>query len=193
MPIIEPRYGIEKPLTSDPFSTATIADNYDRIAAKPGTHICTAATRPTDWDANHLGMTIYETDSGLSWRWNGSAFVRDGAIGALGYGIRTLPLTAGTTDEVAVSLDVTIPPGGRSVIVTGSWAETSNPMWVSLYKAAQEVQRMSCATDGGTLSFYDNAPDAGPLTYSLRVRAKSGSADLISTASRPVLLHAVEV
>lgn len=193
MPTIEPRYGIEKPLTSDPFSTATIAENYDRIAAKPGVHLCTAATRPTTWDSNHLGMTIYETDSQLSWRWNGSAFVRTGPVGSLGYVIRTLPLTAGTTDEVALSLSIVVPVGGRPVVVTGTWAETSAPMWISLYKGVQEVQRISNASDGGTLSFYDSAPDAGPLTYELRVRAKSGSADLVSTASRPVFLHAVEV
>lgn len=193
MPIIEPRYGIEKPLVSDAFSTQTISDNYDRIAAKPGIHICTASTRPSDWDSNHLGMMIYETDSGLEWRWNGSAFVRSGPVGSLGYGIRTLSVTLGTSDEVIVALNVTVPPGDRPVVVTASWAELSGPAWVSVYRGVQEVQRASCDGDGGTLSIFDNNPDAGSLNYELRMRAKSGSVELTALASRPAFLHAVEV
>ena len=97
MPTSSDKLGLSKPLTTDPFDTATIAANWQIVDDHPGVFICTSGTRPT-WGANQDGMFIFETDSGLAYRWdNGSgSFLRLNPTGHLVGSTETTPQTNAT-------------------------------------------------------------------------------------------------
>ena len=73
------RLGLIRWALSDKWRNQDLVDNWNAIDAAPGTHICTAATRPT-WGANQAGRKILETDTGLEYRWSGSAWVTPAVI-----------------------------------------------------------------------------------------------------------------
>jgi hypothetical protein len=136
MPTPTARLGLLKPSTSDPFVTADLASNLQKVDDTPGYRVCTSATRPS-WTSAQAGMLIVETDTGLIWRWTGSGFVRIGGNGILkttGGGLavasRTTDFsTASTTYVVVLSLtNVVVPDGTRPllVLVQGEKGENSN-------------------------------------------------------------------
>lgn len=133
---------------TDPFNTGDIAANWGKIDASPGPFICTSATRPA-WGSQNKGQQIIETDSGLTWYWNGTAFVKTvGAgllqttAGASAYGTRSADIS-NTTNSFVVAVAVTgvvVPPGTRPLKITSSWAytETSSVdyMAMALYRSS---------------------------------------------------------
>ncbi len=117
--------------------TADIAANWQKIDDTPGYKPCTSSTRPSTWGAAHAGMLIVETDTGLVWRWDGSAFKRVGPAGVLkttggGLAIATRTTDFSTTSfpfVICLSLtNVVVPDGSRPIalIVTGQKAENSS-------------------------------------------------------------------
>jgi len=136
MPTPSPRLGLLKPSTSDPYVTADIASNLQKIDNTPGYYICTSGSRPS-WTSAQAGMLIVETDTGLVWRWTGSAFVRVAATGVLkttGGGLavasRTSDFsTSSTTYVIVLSLtSVVVPDGNRPllILIQGLKGENTN-------------------------------------------------------------------
>lgn len=157
MPTPTARLGLLKPSTSDQFVTADIASNYQKIDDTPGYYICTSTTRPTTWGTAHAGMLIVETNTGLVWRWTGTAFVRNNATGilrttggALAVASRTTDFsTASTTFVVALSVtNVVVPDGTRPliVLVQGKKGENSNGALVT------QISRGTVANTGPFLA-----------------------------------------
>ena len=72
------KLGLIKPDLTDVVDVADLNDNADSIDAAVGFTICTSATRPASpW----TGQVIYETDTGLSFVWDGSAWQASGGGG----------------------------------------------------------------------------------------------------------------
>jgi len=72
------KLGLIKPDLTDVVDVGNLNDNADDIDAAVGFTICTSATRPaTPW----AGQVIYETDTGLSLVWDGSAWQPAGGGG----------------------------------------------------------------------------------------------------------------
>lgn len=136
MPTPTARLALLKPSNPDPFVTADIAGNWQKIDDIPGYRICTSSTRPS-WSAAHAGMLIVETDTGLIWRWDGSAFKRIAPAGllrttggAVAIASRTTSFaTSSTTFVIALSLtSVVVPDGNRAILLllAGDHAENTN-------------------------------------------------------------------
>src|SRR3954452_20373739 len=106
MPTPTTRMGLLKPTTADPFSTADLAANWQKIDDSPGTYVCTSTTRPP-WGAAQRGRKIHETDTLLNWTWDGANFQRDAprgllktTSGAWARGQRTTDITTTSTTGV---------------------------------------------------------------------------------------------
>jgi hypothetical protein len=69
-----PRMALKRNDGSDPFSRQDFVDNWNKIDAAPGKHICTSTSRPTTWGAAHAGREIIETDTGRTLTWNGTGW-----------------------------------------------------------------------------------------------------------------------
>lgn len=200
MPTPSERLLLAVPSTSDAFVTADIADNWGKIDAAPGQTICTSSGRP-DWGAAQAGMTIFETDSGLEWRWNGTTFSRTTASGVLVNAISTA--THSTTSTTAVAVVSTgafnVPAGLRPLLVLLGWVffgnDTVNVVG-SAYFAESNTNNTSITKTwsmgvggsslggywmpGGTLSYLiPGGVAAGSKNWSFQIATNSGG----STAS----------
>jgi len=122
MPEQSPRLDIAKPLPPDEFSTAVIADNWQKVDNHPGIFICTSATRPS-WGAPHAGMMIYETDRDLYWSWSGSEWRRTWSKDLLGESSSGNPAgfsVTGATLQTILNTEVDIPPSHRTIEINVS-------------------------------------------------------------------------
>lgn len=195
MPTTDPRLGLQKPLTSDAFDTATLADNFQKIANSPGIFI--ASSLP-DWSAagsGREGQFVVDTSTGLLWRWNGSAFVRHGAKGYLDSNRRTTDLNSvGTSFTTLAQVTVTVPEGSRSIRLTGSWSEISAAGSVALFRGATQLHSIKVPSGaGGSIVFVDVAPSSGSTTYALKVKATSGTLSVLCSSTTPGSIDAEEV
>jgi hypothetical protein len=178
------KLGLIKPSTSDRFSTADIASNWDTLDGAPGFYICTSTTRPAGWGPTQTGRFIYETDTLIAWQWNGSAFVRQWARGKLASSSRTSDFsTPSTTPQTVVSVSTAVPAGGRDieVVVTAYLIEGSTGR-VGLQITRDAVQLLlldvggqtsgtaSTSGTGRTFIVHDN-PGPGTFTYALKAFA----------------------
>ena len=69
------RLKLFKPATSDVVDVAVdLNTNFDLMDTNVGAIVCTSSTRPSG-GALYTGLFIYETDTGLAYVYNGSAFV----------------------------------------------------------------------------------------------------------------------
>lgn len=73
MSTLTPRMNLKRPDGSDPFLTQDFVDNYNKMDAAPGVHICTSSTKPS-WGAAQAGRTIFLTDYKCFQWWDGSAW-----------------------------------------------------------------------------------------------------------------------
>lgn len=72
------KLGLTKPDYTDVVDVADLNTNADLIDSAAGFTICTSSTRPgSPWS----GQVIYETDTGLSFVWDGSAWQASGGGG----------------------------------------------------------------------------------------------------------------
>ena len=195
MPTTSARLGLAKPLTSDDFDTAELAANWQKVDDHPGIFICTAGTRPGAWGSSHSGMFIFETDTGLIWRWNGSAFVRQGPQGHLGYNHKTANQTGTGSYVNVVQVTVSIPTGGRNIQITASWPEvTGGVAQFALFRGATQLTTSkTLAGSGGSLAYVDLAPSSGSTTYAIKVKNASGTAVVTNASDSPTTIDVTEV
>lgn len=130
MPNFSSRLNIAKPVGSDDFDTAEIANNWQIIDDHPGIHICTSSTRPT-WGANQNAMCISETDTGLMYRWDGANF-------------NLLHVSAIANDEVTLAmLGIGTAKGGLIVI-----RSANQPVELAVGTNGKGLVANSGSTDG---------------------------------------------
>lgn len=121
MPTPSSRLGLLVPARADQFVTADLETNLDKLDDYPGIYVCTSTSRPA-WGAAQVGMLISETDTGLTWRWMGTAtgWVRTGPKGLMSRNTSGTNLSTTSTSFVnllATSL-VTWPAGARTAQIT---------------------------------------------------------------------------
>lgn len=73
MSTLTPRLGLKRPDGSDPFLAQDFVDNYDKLDAAPGVHICTSTTKP-NWGSAQAGRVAFLTDYKAFQWWDGSAW-----------------------------------------------------------------------------------------------------------------------
>lgn len=203
------RIGLIKPTDSDGFSTENLAANWQLVDDYAGRFVCTSGTRPP-WGAPQEGMTIYEKDTDLEWVWNGSLFNRYAPKGMLGNASRDTDITTtSTTLQVVVqATGVSVPRGGRSVMVQAQWFEVENSAGrsiLALYRDTNELHAWAVGgedTDvaieglGDSVVIFDEAPPEGIYTYSLRFAADAavgGTTTMRATGTRKIKINVVEV
>lgn len=202
MPTPTPRIGYPAPLTTDDYDTSKESDRWFMADDYPGVFICTSGTRPNSggsapvWDSIHEGMLIFETDSDLLWRWNGSGFVRQHAVGHLATNRRTSDLTvaSGTYTNVAQA-SVTVPEGGRDIQVTASWPEVSGgAALMALYRGASLLLEWKVPVGSGASQVYvDAAPSSGATTYTLKVKNAAATTTVECASTSPASIYVQEV
>jgi hypothetical protein len=117
---------------SDPFVTNDYVNNWNKIDNSPGDFICTSTTRPA-WGTQNIGQSIAETDTGLSWKWDGTRFNRrarggSGLLyttsGKLAENSNRVDLTTAVPTYVVVTAvtGVMVPVGNRPIKITVSYA-----------------------------------------------------------------------
>jgi hypothetical protein len=82
MSTLSPRMGLKRPDDSDPFLSQDFVDNWNKIDAAPGVHICTSGTRPS-WGSAQAGRTVFLTDYKAFQWWDGSAWQNERAATGL--------------------------------------------------------------------------------------------------------------
>lgn len=102
MTTLTSRLGLKKHTTGDRFKIADYTDNWNILDGVPGTFICTSTTRPTDWNASDEGRAIYETNTGLTYVWDGAAFQRRWGRGLMARAERLTPFSTTSTTYASV-------------------------------------------------------------------------------------------
>lgn len=130
-----PHLGLVVPSESDRFSTTDLADNWQKLDAAPGTHVCTSTTRPS-WGLPQAGRDIIETNTGLRWLWTGTGWSREtSGLGLLkisggtdAVGERTTDFSSASTTFVKVVsiAGVVVPAGNRPIEVVVQWKGADN-------------------------------------------------------------------
>lgn len=193
MPTPTPRIGYQKPLLSDPYEVADDAARWDLADDYPGCFIF--AGTPPAWSPDQEGMFAVDTDTGLLWRWNGTGFVRHGAVGHLVNDRRTADLTVATgTYTTVASAAVSVPDGGRNVAVTVAWGEISGgPARLGIFRGATMLTDWKASGDGGSYTYVDLAPASGAQTYTLKVKNTAGTTTVECASDSPASIDAVEI
>jgi hypothetical protein len=211
MTTLTTRLALIKPTTADHFSTADLAANWDKIDQYAGVFKCTSFTRPV-WGANQAGLTIYETDTDLEWRWTGSQWARRGPKGWLAGSQRTSTLSiTGTFPTVIAQTSVQV-PGGRTIDIKVLWQDLFNSSSTQHTLAAFSVYRDNTpihtwdvtvwpntdpvsflAGSAGGLTVTDH-PAAGNYTYAFKMATLSSSSIQMSSSSvQPSAIDVYEV
>jgi hypothetical protein len=217
MPTPSPKLGLNIFALADTFSTAQYNANWNALDNYPGLFVCTSTSRPA-WGANQNGMRISETDTGLLWTWNGTAFVRTHGIGNLGRVTRTSNVgttstwTPPSTGSPTSALTQTVHPpnGNRLLMIVVEVPEVQNanglsyliiqrdatilnsyPVWTS-----QETGSGNSGNAGnkGDFTTFDT-PNEASAVYSLYFAAATvtgGTTTLVAAASRPIALTVLE-
>lgn len=212
--------GIKRPLAGHGFDRVEFYDNFTLIDGYPGTFLCTSGTRPSGWGSPHIGMKIFETDTSLTWRWNGTAFVRDAPMGLLGTSTITADAsTAATAATNVITVAVTVPTPSPSstakrIKVEAEWyaidngtATTLGASFVYLLRGGTVLAkkrlrgRPDTASDelewgeGGSIGAWDS-PSAGAQSYHLAistVASVGGTTTLRASPTTPAQLAVTEV
>lgn len=104
--------------SGDKFKNADLVANWNALDAAPGTHICTSASRPSDWTANQAGRFIFETDTRRIYQWTGSAWQSEFGRGARARAERlTVASTTAFSYSAVVSAPSTVYSDRRHLIV----------------------------------------------------------------------------
>lgn len=201
MPSFTDRLALMRHTLSDRFRVQDYADNWNRLDEFPGTFICTSATRPNDWGALQEGLSIYETDTTLTWHWDGAAFIRTFPQGVIGYDSATTPyVTSDPTYELpaALSVAVTVAEGNRRHLVIVEGPGVANPGGGSLLRlrksgdAGDTLQEWSAS--GPLAMTSTDTPVAGSYTYALEVKADGGGTVTLSAAvDSPLAMTVMEM
>lgn len=74
MSTFTPRLQLKRNDGSDPFKRQDFVDNWNKMDAAPGVHVCTSTSRPT-WGSAQAGRTILETNTRAMYEWSGTAWL----------------------------------------------------------------------------------------------------------------------
>lgn len=208
MTTLSARLGLKRHTTADDFHIADYFGNWGILDQYPGQFVCTSVTRPT-WASAQAGQSIYETDTELVWRWNGTAWVRPTGKGFLARAVVTSDVVNTTsTYATGVTVNATVPAGSRRVQVTvEAPSVTSTASFTELAIFRDATQLTSWANKGGvgaTVQDQDepefvtviDGPSAGTYAYVLKFRANSGyggTSTLKATPTRPIAISVVEI
>lgn len=197
MPTTSPRLGLIIPTGADPFDWSDLVENWERIDASPGTIITTVGGMASlTWGAAHTGVFATQTDTGLTYRWNGASFERAFAKGWLAGATRTGDLTepAGTLTTLVQAAGVSVPQGNRKVEIKVSWSEvTGDPVDFQITRDATQLDLWKHSSGDGGSRVITDAPGLGSFTYALKVRTRATSSTVVAAADKPVRLDVVEV
>jgi hypothetical protein len=221
MPTPTTRLGLLKPSTVDAFSTSDLAANWQKLDDTPGTKIVTSTTRPTTWGAAQNGMQIVESDTGLAYRWTGSAWVRSAAKGLLttttGGRARAQRTTTISTSTYASLVDVltlpnvVVPGGNRTLMITATWNQAQNSagcLLMAISRSGTALAQWLQAGDstspsagaqgqGGSFVTYEpNGLAAGTYTWTLQFRstfAYKGTSYILADATTPIEIAVIEI
>ncbi len=210
MPTSTPKIGLLSWTTSDVFRVADFVQNWNTLDARPGIFICTSTTRPTGWGAPQSGQHIWETDTKLAWVWNGAAFERPYPKGKLGATSRTTDIaTTSTNYVIAVQTSVTVPAGGRDILVIAELPKvdsTAGVVMLALVRNSTLLTAWQATGDTSTVAanqppgapfvFRDPAPTPGPHGYALQFAVPAafpGTATLRATATSPIQISVAEI
>ena len=209
MPSNTDRLSLLRHTLADVFKVDDYGYNWGRLDEHPGIFICESSTRPTGWAERQTGMAIFETDTNLTWHWDGSAWERNLARGLIGFDSTTSEVsTALTTFQTAIPVIVDVASGGRYHQITVSAPgvkSTEDLTEVGIFRDATQLQ--AWFSQGGTgvgvteaprgLSHvFTDLPTPGSITYSLRYRAVSGvggTSTIEAGANSPITIAVVEV
>ena len=205
-----------KEATSDNYLTNDFITNWNLLDASPGIFIGTATVvnaKVSTWGSNQTGFEIYETDSGLEFRWNGSALIRTGPAGLLGTNQTTSTQTAtsGTSPKILVSETITVPATPRTVKIIGFIPSVSNPTTNTTLAIVRDsttllqqivVPVTTWRAAGGTtnadypqskyLVVYDT-PTAGSHTYAIKASVSTDTVTFVATNTSAIVIGAEEV
>jgi len=202
------RLGLKRHTTGDKFKTQDYSDDQAILDGSPGRLICTSATQPV-WNSAHTGRMIFETDTTLSWWWDGALFQRLSPVGDLGSAqVTSNVATSSTALVVAVTTNVVLPRGNRPVMVCLSGPgvySTVGLTRLALFRGATQIQSWlshgqltGLATDQPrvvALSIRDT-PATGAQAYTLQFSAEvgyGGMSTLTAAATTPLRLSVVEI
>jgi hypothetical protein len=213
-----PKMGLALPAQVDQFSTQDIKENWEKIDAAPGTHICTSTTRPTGWGNAQKGRKILETNTGLEWWWDGTAFKRLTAVGLLKKSDGSFAIAERTTNfsttsntyKRAITLsNVVVPAGNRPIRVDLSWLKAVNPAGNfngAIYRSDTDNSgpRMAAwnfptsadeANSGGGVYWAIERSGLAPGTYdfSFQITGPSGTSTISATTTSPITLMVTEI
>lgn len=104
-----PRLQLKRNDGTDPFQRQDFVDNWNKLDAAPGHHVCTSTSRPT-WGAAQAGRLIWETDTRTQWSWSGTAWLP--------------PLTATSGWMLGVSPVQTLAAGAAATYTLGTITTT---------------------------------------------------------------------
>lgn len=202
---------------TDPFSTEDLRQNWEKIDAAPGSHICDSANRPT-WTAAQSGRKIYEVDTNLEWVWTGTEWRRLGPVGLLKKGDGTFAIAERTTDftttsntfvKVVTVTGVVVPAGNRPLRVEVVWEKAKNPagnFTGAIFRSntnnsgPKEVQwvlgtsTQDANAGGGTyFGLIRNGLAAGTYDWSFQVNGPSGTSTIQASSSTPTTILVTEL
>jgi hypothetical protein len=209
--------GLALPSQADPFSTADIRANWEKIDAAPGTHICTSTTRPS-WGSSQEGRRILETNTGLEWMWLDGEWVRVAPSGILRRSTGEFAIAERTTDFTTTSntmvkvvsvTNVVVPGGNRPIKVEVSWQKARNPtgnFTGAIYRSntnnsGPRLALWSFPTNdsdanaggGNYLAYEPGGLAAGSYDYSFQITAPSGTSTIFATAQSPCTITVSEI
>lgn len=208
MSTLTQRLRLKRWTTASKWRNADLVSNWGILDAAPGLFTCTSSTHPT-WDASQEGRWIDERDTGLTWRWNGTGFERTGPVGDLGDDeITSQVQTSSTALQTALTANVTVPEGGRSVRVSVAGPgvySTVGLTRLALFRDSTQImswlshgQLSGTATDQPRplMMQVKDSPTAGAHTYTLQYSAEvgyGGTSTLQAETDAPLRLDVVEV
>lgn len=201
MPGVSDRLGLALPIGTDDFDTAELSTNLETLDGYPGVLPVTTLGAAPVWGPAQAGQYVTDLATGLIWRWNGSAFVRDLGKGWLSGGTRTTDAATSSSTYAAVLTlaGVVVPAGGRKIQVMASWLEAYGKGYIALFRGATQLREyrvnLASAADtcGGSITIYDT-PAAGTYTYTVQTKADSGeSVTVVASATNQLMLDVVEV
>lgn len=196
---------------ADSFLLSDFVSNNSTLDAYPGVFLCTSATHPSTWGASQKGMEILEIDTGIKWRWNGSAFARIAGTGFLAQTTRTSDISTtvvAPTYVTALSQSITVPAGGRSVLILAELPvvqSSGGVTAVALFRDAGQLTAWSVQGDllGGAsdqprngTQFFVDTPTSGSHTYTVQFACQAGftgTAYIRGSAASPDQLTLVEI
>lgn len=156
-----PRLSLKRNDGTDPFKRSDFTDNWNKLDAAPGVHVCTSTTRPSTWGVAQAGRSILETDTYRTLYWDGTQWIEPrSAVGSATFSSTVAAtLNSGTIGTYALGTLTVLRPA--MVCVTMHFRVSCKPY---LYTRAQvdvvidDVIRTKGNT--GTVSWADTQASA---------------------------------